>query len=69
MTDDTGRHLQHVRDCRKDLKEAEDDFIEAVLHATRAGASQRQIGDAAGLSHARIGQIVRQYNSIGKPFI
>jgi hypothetical protein len=61
VSDDVSRHIQHVTDCARAREEAETDFIEAVLHAARSGASQRQIGNACGLSHARIGQIVRKY--------
>jgi hypothetical protein len=59
--DSSSRHLQHINDCRKAREQAEVDFTEAILHASQAGHSQRQIGEAADLSHARIGQIIRQY--------
>ena len=65
-TDVVGRvdeSLAMVSERRRSKEHAMDDFIYAVLNASAAGASQRMIGDAAGLSHARIGQIIRQYRT------
>jgi hypothetical protein len=36
------------------------EFQQVIVLASEAGISQRAIGEAAGLTHARIGQIVRQ---------
>jgi hypothetical protein len=53
--------LKEVSSARLNQRHAGDDFIDAVLAASSAGASQRMIGEFAGLSHARIGQIIRAY--------
>lgn len=53
--------LDAVTSSKRAKEDATDDFIQSLLNASAAGASQRVIGDAAGLSHARIGQIIREY--------
>jgi len=54
------RVLDELRDLKKMRESIESEFVHAIMTAASAGISQRAIGEAAGLSHARIGQIVRQ---------
>jgi len=51
--------LAHVKRVARRRVEVEDSFRLAILKAHESGASLRQIGEAAGLSHVRILKIVR----------
>jgi DNA-directed RNA polymerase specialized sigma24 family protein len=54
------RELDQVRRKAARLSDAQDAFRAAVLAAHRAGASYRQIADAAGISHTSVQNIVRE---------
>lgn len=54
----TKRSLSDVGRYRVRRDQAETDFRNAVRRAHREGHSLRAIGDAAGMSHTRIRQIV-----------
>jgi DNA-directed RNA polymerase sigma subunit (sigma70/sigma32) len=54
----TQRSLSDVTRYRTRRDQAETDFRNAVRRAHKAGHTLRAIGDAAGMSHTRIRQIV-----------
>ena len=54
------RDLKRVAEEKAKLDRAKEAFEEAVLRARASGETFRDIGDAAGLSHARIQQIVKK---------
>jgi hypothetical protein len=55
----TSAALAHVRSRARVLERARRDLADAVVDAVDAGHSLRQVGDAAGLSHERVRQMVR----------
>jgi len=61
MTDDdyTEPQLHSVALARMDRQDAEADFIAAIVAASAAGYSYRQIAEAADLSFQRVAQIVK----------
>jgi DNA-binding transcriptional ArsR family regulator len=65
MTTDTesvatrGRILQELSLLSDARERLESEFQMLIVEASDCGISQRAIGQHAGLSHARIGQIVR----------
>lgn len=52
--------LKAVKRAAKRREDADDAFREAVLAAATDGQSLRSIARAAGLSHARVHQIVKE---------
>lgn len=68
MTQDQQQHLKRVAATRRvadDAKQASAgayaEWFDAVWAAHKAGLSYRKIAEAAGVSHPRIQQIVREY--------
>jgi len=55
--------LSVVSDAAMERERAQTDFIDAVLQAWQSGLSHRAIANAAGLSHTRIGNIIREYGT------
>lgn len=52
--------LSEVAEIARMRDQLDSEFQQVIVAASEAGISQRAIGEAAGLTHARIGQIVRQ---------
>jgi DNA-directed RNA polymerase specialized sigma24 family protein len=52
--------LRRVARASKRLAKARDEMRDAILQARASGETFRDIAEAAGLSHARIHQIVRE---------
>jgi hypothetical protein len=52
------RALERVKKARAAADAARDRFEQEIRDASAAGVGMRKIGDAAGLSHQRIHQIV-----------
>jgi hypothetical protein len=55
--------LRRVAKMARKVEEARGDLRRAILLAREAGETYRDIGRAAGLSHARIIQIVKEADS------
>jgi hypothetical protein len=57
------RDLRRVARAAREADQARGKLIAAILLARESGETYRDIGDAAGLTHGRIVQIVREAES------
>lgn len=54
----SARELRKVTTARRRRDDAQRALVDAIAAAHEAGASLRQIGEAAGVTHTRVGQIL-----------
>jgi hypothetical protein len=64
VTDDKTALLRRVHRCAAQARNALAERDAGIVAAVAAGASQVQVGEAAGLSHVGVGKIVRRMTAV-----